>query len=57
MFFLSSEMNLFFRNVFFLPKLAGVFSEIGNNLLWARWAEKKHAFLLMRNLNLKSALI
>ena len=47
MFFSSPEMNLFFRNVFYLPKFFGVFSEIDNNLMRA---------LVMRGLNLMRAL-
>ena len=48
MFFLSPEINLFFRNVFYLPKLIGFYSEIDNNLMRA---------LVMRGLNLMRALI
>ena len=48
MFFLSPEINLFFRNVFYHPKLIGFFSEIDNNLMRE---------LVMRGLNLMRALI
>ena len=55
MFFISPEINLFFYEEFsYLPKLT-VFSKIGNNPM--RELGKKNIFLVMRGLNLMSALI
>ena len=54
--FLFAEMNLFFSECFFyLPKL-NVFFRKSAAIQCARWADKKHIFL-MRGLSLMRALI
>ena len=55
-FFISRNEFVFFRMFFLSPEIDSFFQKSAT-ILYARWAEKTHVFLVKRGLNLMRALI